>query len=283
MMNTIHSVRASKILAALLLLAFNAACATKLTSQPDNAPEESVPSPITVQRIELPPQPEPIVVSPSVSTPVDAEVLVQPNIEITALSQIPSVSSHFWSRLDHYKSEPEGYASYTYVLTGRTGTGSRHERRFHVLVDAITTSTSNDAPSDLIVPVSDKSESNVFIIPSSTALAKRYVTTLQTAVSRESQRFSEPGPFLVVLGSPLESDQRGIKNMLLVDLTNTHEGAFKQIVKTLKNRLISDNVSEVEILRSIKSFLLSTLFIAEDSLVFAKVAQAEFRELFSTE
>ena len=223
-------------------------------------------------------QPEPMVIA---EAPEPAPV----EFDAGELSAISSVDTHFWAKLEHPNTEPKGYAAYTYVLTGRTGENSEHSIRFNELVDAIRNSTQLGSSSDSTPEplLKSRENSNVFIIPVTTNLAKEYLTTLQRAVTREyKQRLLESGPFLAVLANPLDSGQTGIENMLLADLTNIHEGAFKEIVKKLKQRLVSDDVTDIEVLQSVKTLLLSSLFILEDSLAFASVAHAEFRELFET-
>ena len=192
---------------------------------------------------------------------------------------VAPIPVHAWSYLTRYGAEPDNYAAYTYVLTGRTDSDSESAVRFQKLVDAVKNTT---LPLEYL-PSARSRETNIFLVPAqpesetpSPTLAKAYVTALES--SHESLR--NPGPFLVVVYEPLSSPRNEIKNILIVDLSRTHEDAYEEIVGVLKARLGDDTISGVETLRSFKASLLSFALVTNDALNFAPVVYKEVLAFF---
>ncbi len=193
---------------------------------------------------------------------------------------LPTV--HAWSYLREYGDEPENYATYSYILVGRTYQESETVRNFYSLIQAVQGSTSStgeifaDIPSWVI---------NIFLIPADknqnlpdTNLAKSYVSALEAS----HEKFQRPGPFIVTLLEPISSPSN-MKDMLIVDLTDVHEGAFKEVVGVFKDQVMSDQISGTEVLQSFKISLLNMAFIIEDSIHFASTAYGQMKAIFHPE
>lgn len=69
-------------------------------------------------------------------------------------------------------------------------------------------------------------------------------------------------------------------DILYIDLTNMHPTAIPELVSTYKRKILKDNLSGIEKLRSLRVSLLKILLITEDSIGFARTAYAELRSAF---
>ena len=214
---------------------------------------------------------------------VSCVTMPEPPANRSSLANVPEsepVSTHAWSYLRKISKEPRGYGAYTYVLAGRVTPESPSVSRFYKLVDAVQDTTSSDGLLNESIP---RGETNIFLIPAKEnedfpdqELSKSYATALEAV----HENFINPGPFLVVVCEPLSSIGNNVKNLLIADLTKIHEGAFKEIVRVLKVRLRRDSVSEIEVLTSFKSSILSAILFVNDAFVFAPVAYAETLNIF---
>lgn len=113
-----------------------------------------------------------------------------------------SPSFHVWSYLRSYGEEPDGYATYSYVLAGRDESDGSHMQRYKALVAAIQGGT----PSTSDIPQSvQRNLMNLFLIPAGRDVDAWNVglsMALATALTASDARFHNPGPFIVTLYHP---------------------------------------------------------------------------------
>lgn len=195
----------------------------------------------------------------------------------------PRPTVHAWSYLREYGNEPEYYATYSYILVGRTDPESEAVGKFYSLIQAVQGSTSSTSE---ILDGTPRRVTNLFLIPAiknqslpDANLAKSYVSALEAS----HEKFQRPGPFVVTLYEPISAEFSDVKHMLIVDLTDIHEGAFEEVVGVFKGRVMGAPISGIEVLRSFKASLLSFAFMAEDSIRFASIAYGQMRAVFEPE
>lgn len=195
----------------------------------------------------------------------------------------PLPKVHAWKYLRGYGAEPENYATYSYVLVGRTDSGSEAVQNFYKLIQSIQGNTNSTSE---ILNGTPRRNTNIFLVPAvsdenlpDTILAKAYVSALESS----HDNFRRPGPFIVTLYEPLSAESSELKELLFVDLTGINEGAFKEILSVFKGRVMDSEISKIEHLRSLRISLLNILLMAEESIHFASTAHAQMRAVFKPE
>ncbi len=196
--------------------------------------------------------------------------------KIQRSSRISKPTAHVWEYLHSLGTEPSGYATYSYILSGRNGS-----ERYADLVRLIQRSTAEASElEDILLP----EELNIFLIPAlNTGNATgnspdlRFSQQVLTVLSARSPLdFNRPGPYIVTLYHPLGQYTRRdqIVDILYVDLTNIHPGAVAEVVRTYKQTVLKKELRGQEKLRSLRLSLLKFAFLAEDSIGFARTAAA---------
>lgn len=201
--------------------------------------------------------------------------------QIPPLPSSPPPDVHLWDDLYTFGEEEPGFGTYTYVLAGRDASDARAATRYTALVNAVRSSTTarDDIPREV-----DKSRFNLFLIPVDAngepnyALSKLLLAALTTTASVS---FDKPGPFLITLYRPIGFGTPGdVVDVLFVDLTNTHETAIREVVRTYKNRISGETIEGIEKLKSLRLAVLNLALLAEDNIGFAKAAYADLKEGF---
>ena len=166
----------------------------------------------------------------------------------------------------------KGFGLYNYVLTSRTEEDKIASARYHKLVAAITSSTSSF---DELPEPTNLGQLNLFLIPGSKSIDEKGAKNLLTAISINSKHdFSGPGPYLFTMSGTIENSQ-DLVNMLYVDLSNTHEGAFNEMIDVYKKQVIDSKLVGIKSLKSFKISLLSSALVAEESISIVKAAKAD--------
>jgi hypothetical protein len=190
-------------------------------------------------------------------------------------------AAHVWEYLHALGTEPEGYATYSYIVTGRHGS-----EKYLDLVKLIQRSTAGASEMvDILLP----EELNIFLIPaintgSETGIKPdlRFSQQVLTVLSARSPLdFNRPGPYIITLYHPIGKYSRRdqVVDMLYVDLTNVHSGAVAEVVRTYKQTVLKKELRGQEKLRSLRLSLLKLAFLAEDSIGFARTAAASLDTL----
>ena len=216
---------------------------------------------------------------------VTAVTTIPPLLEepvVTATTKPPL--HHVWSYLRAYGDEPDGYATYSYVLAGRDQSDESHTQRYKALIAAIKGST----PWTCVFPSSvDNSLINIFFIPGmggdTGALNVGLSMSLVSALKKLDARFNNPGPFIVTLYHPISFNPNCEVTMLFVDLTYTHPDAMAEIATVYKKRISQAPLQGVERLRSLKLALLNAVLVADDRIGFATTAYADLRKAVISE
>jgi len=185
-----------------------------------------------------------------------------------------------------YGDEDHGYATYSYVLVGRDEFNQDAISLYLKLISAIQGSTVEV----LSLPNNVRAANfNLFLIP---AIGKKGDVSpepnyelsklLLTALSASSpENFDSPGPYIITLYRPISfRKQDDLADILYIDLTNLHPTAIPEVVSTYKRKILEENISGIDKLRSIRLSILNTLLITEDSIGFARAAYAELRSAF---
>lgn len=210
-------------------------------------------------------------------------------LEESSTGDTPGVegpTEHFWQYLYAYGGEERGYATYSYVLVGRSEQDARAVASYYELIRAIQSST---ASSDLIPENVSLDRFNLFVIPATGdagraeprpdfGLSKLLLTTL-SSISPVS--FSQPGPYIITLYEPISFGEAGnTADILYVDMTNLPVAAIPEFVRTYKNHVLNEQLEGIEKLQSFRLSLLKWTLIAEENIGFAKAAYAELKGAF---
>ncbi len=192
-------------------------------------------------------------------------------------------TGHLFAYLEDYGAEYEGFAIYTYVLTGSVNSEDPVTQKYNELVETIVNSTAHyDTSSQYL----DESKYNLFVIPAewdSTYKADlRLSQELLLAFSSQNRDlFSNPGPYLITIDKPIrfgyESDTT---DMLIADLTYLQPAAIPELVREYKSNLVNQDLDGIEKLRSLRINILNGALIVEENLKFAKIAFTAFKNLF---
>ncbi len=200
-------------------------------------------------------------------------------------------NQHVWQPLTEMHSEEPGFGMYTYVLFGRklkpgARLGGETMKRYERLLQAIHFSTLSVAESEEF----DKTEANVFLIPSkaeveeptrhnySTVISLRYlslsgVMVKETAPELANHLTTGEGPFLLSTLVPLAEVTKENVVLLFADLSTNNSSAMDEIVAAYKSR-ISKGVNKVERFRSLRLALLNVILNVDDNVKFVKSALA---------
>lgn len=196
-------------------------------------------------------------------------------------------TGHVWQYLCSYGDEDYGYATYSYVLVGRDESNQDATSLYFELVKAIQGST---VEADRIPEDASTVHFNLFLIPATDIMSvashkPNYELSklLLSALSTSSPlKFSRPGPYIITLYQPISfGHQDNVADILYIDLTNMHPVAIPEVVRTYKNKILDENLSGIEKLRSLRLSILNIALITEDSIGFARAAYAELRSAFS--
>ena len=194
----------------------------------------------------------------------------------TTSATIPSV--HLWGYLYEYGGEEKGFATYTYVLSGRDASHPATQERYWALINAIRSST---ADVEELPTHASKSWFNLFLIPvgsdrkdsNDPLLNQKLSLHLLTALSMALPgKFDNPGPYLITLTKPIEYGQKDeIADFLYLDLSNKNRKAMRAYVNAYKARFQRKKLGR-EKLASLHTSLLGLFFDIEDSLDFGRIA-----------
>ena len=206
------------------------------------------------------------------------------SIELPSTQEPPT--AHVWQYMYTHDFEDIGYATYSYVLVGRDESNQAATSLYFELVKAIQGST---ARAESIPENVSKSNFNLFLIPVSGdkdtdyhepnyELSKLLLTLLSVASPIE---FTNPGPYIITLYKPISmGEQNEVADILYVDLTNMHQAALPEVVRTYKNKIFDKKLSGIEKLHSLRLSILNAALLTEDSIGFAKAGYAELRKYF---
>jgi hypothetical protein len=210
-------------------------------------------------------------------------------MEGTVLLRQEQPKAHLWQHLFSLQDEEAGYATYSYVLTGRDEKNRESSSLYLELIDAIKRSTPNAGA--LRNSLSRRSY-NIFLIPvvksdSTDSLTPDYERSKQflaTLSASSSQQFTRPGPYIITLCEPIGAGKREVvADVLYLDLTGVHPDALAEFVRTYKNHLTSEPVEGIERLKSLRLSLLNLALVTEESIGFAKTAYAALQDVFPKE
>jgi peptidoglycan-associated lipoprotein len=191
-----------------------------------------------------------------------------------------------WQDLCSLNGEKSGYATYSYVLTGRSATNSDASVRYLKLIDAV----KGQSTPDSLISAKLRSSYNLFLIPSkkdqNTANCKpdyEVSKQLLDAISiKLSKALLNQGPYIITLYKPVgEGNPDAIADLLYVDLTRVRPAAFPEFVRVYKNHVSREQIHGIEKLDSLRAELLNLMLITEECIGFAKVAYAELQRSFS--
>ena len=116
---------------------------------------------------------------------------------------------------------------------------------------------------------------NLFLIPATDnmsvashkpnyELSKLLLSALSTA---SPLKFSRPGPYIITLYQHISfGKQDDVADILYIDLTNMHPVAIPEVVRTYKNKMLDENLSGIEKLRSLRLSILNIALITEDNI-----------------
>jgi hypothetical protein len=195
-------------------------------------------------------------------------------------------SAHVWEYLSHFGAEPEKYATYSYVVTGRNG-GDKYIE----LVNSIQGSTASAKKMEeerILIP----EEMNIFLIPAINTdadkaahrpdyeVSKKILTVLS---ARSKLNADRPGPYIITMYQPISSLKKGntVTDLLYVDLTNSSKGAIAEVVRVYKQTVLNKRLNGTDKLYSLRLSLLNLAFMTEESIGFAKTASASLDTVFS--
>ncbi len=192
-----------------------------------------------------------------------------------------------WQYLYSLNDEKYGYATYSYVLTGRSAITQNEEMRYLKLLDAV----KGQSTPDKLIKSSLRGFYNLFLIPSvkkqTTAnpepdygLSKQLLDNI--SIKLPKALFNQGGPYIITLYKPVgEGDPDVIANILYADLTKVHPAAFPEVVRAYKSHVSSEEIHGIEKLKSLRANILNLMLITEECIGFAKVAYAELQSSFS--
>jgi hypothetical protein len=191
-----------------------------------------------------------------------------------------------WQSLYLLNDEKYGYATYSYVLTGRSAINQDEKTRYLKLIDAV---TGRSTP-DKLIKSSLRGYYNLFLIPSvknpNTAndepdyrLSKQLLDIISIKLSKA---FLNQGPYIITLYKPVaEGNPDTIADILYADLTKVHPAAFPEVVRAYQSHVSSKQIHGIEKLKSFRLDILNLMLITEESIGFVKVAYADLQRYFS--
>jgi hypothetical protein len=192
-----------------------------------------------------------------------------------------------WQYLYLLNEEKYGYATYSYVLTGRSAITQDENMRYLKLIDAV----KGQSTPDKLIKSSSRGFYNLFLIPSAKkttaanaepnyGLSKQLLDNISIKLPKAV--FNQGGPYIITLYKPVgEGDPNTIADILYADLTKVHPAAFPEVVRAYKSHISSEQIQGIERLKSFRADLLNLMLITEECTGFAKVAYAELQSSFS--
>ena len=190
-------------------------------------------------------------------------------------------AAHVWEYLSSFGAEPEDYATYSYVLTGRNG-GSKY-------IDLVNYIQESTASANEMAESIPPEELNIFLIPSvgtdDTSHKPDYESSrklLAVLSARTKLNFDRPGPYIITTYQPISKIKKGADvDMLYVDMTNINQGAAKELVRMYKKTVLKKKLNGMDKLYSLRLAFLNLAFMTEESIGFAKTASASLDPIFS--
>jgi len=199
---------------------------------------------------------------------------------------IPTKKVFSWQYLYSLNGEKPGYATYSYVLTGRSVITSESPKRYIELIKAV---KEQSTPNSLI-PSTLRGSYNLFLIPSvinphtsddepNYGVSKRLLDNISIKLSKA---LLNQGPYIITLYKPVSAgNPNAIADILYVDLTEVRPAAFPEFVRIYKNQVSNEQIHGIKKLTSLRAKLLNLMLITEECIGFAKVAYAELQRSFS--
>ncbi len=185
--------------------------------------------------------------------------------------------SHAWEYMTLINEAGVGYATYSYVLFGKTPTDDRLSELYKTLISEI---KSVSLPSDEIEDEQLRALYNLFLLidpydEDSINKSKKLLLTLKQSAPNI---FSGYGPYIVTLYEKV-SDTGGetYLDLLYVDVSKFDADVIPLIVKGYTSRVEQDEISGQEKLSHRKASLLNFLIKANDSFNIAKIKLAKFK------
>lgn len=186
-------------------------------------------------------------------------------------------SSHMIRFFCKHDEVGNGYATYSYVLSGDRNASGNYEK----LIKEIYNHTTTEAAGGLkyynvfLIPaVCNKGGGNINYKPDYEGslvilgILKRCVQT---------NNFKHAGPYIITMCEPIRSDSSNkIFDVLYLDLTGLSPAAYSDFIDGYKTNLEENKISGMRRLQSFRLDLLRFALILEDSIGFAKIAHAEF-------
>lgn len=192
-----------------------------------------------------------------------------------------------WQYLYLLNGEKSGYATYSYVLTGRSAITQNEKMRYLRLIDAV----KGRSTPDKLIKSSLRGFYNLFLIPSvkktntvneepDYGLSKQLLDNI--SIKLPKALFNQGGPYIITLYKPVgEGNPDTIADILYADLTKVHPTAFPEVVRAYKSHVSGEQIHGIEKLKSLRANLLNLMLITEECIGFAKVAYAELQRSFS--
>lgn len=186
-------------------------------------------------------------------------------------------SLHMIRFFSNHNEVRNGYATYSYVLSGDRNASGNYEK----LIKEIYNHTASEAAGGL-------KNYNVFLIPAVSDKCGNYINykpdygaslvimdTLRRYVN--INKFKDAGPYIITMYEPIRSDDSDkIFDVLYLDLTGLNPAAYSDFVDGYKASLEENKISGIRRLQSFRLDLLRFALILEDSIGFAKIAHADF-------
>jgi len=191
-----------------------------------------------------------------------------------------------WQCLYSLNGEKSGYATYSYVLTGRSATNSNALARYLKLIEAVKEQSTPDS----LITATSRGSYNLFLIPSKNdsntadckpdyGLLKQLLDTISI---KSGKAFPDSGPYIIALYKSIGAgDPKTVADILYMDLTGVHPAAFPEFIRSYKNHVSTEHIRDIKKLRTLKGTVLSTMLIFEECIGFAKVAYADLQRPFS--
>ena len=199
---------------------------------------------------------------------------------------MPTKKVFSWQYLYSLNGEKPGYATYSYVLTGRSVITSEAPTRYLELIKAVKEQSTPDS----LIPSTLRGSYNLFLIPSvinphtsddepNYGVSKRLLDNISIKLSKA---LLHQGPYIITLYKPVGAgNPDAIADILYVDLTGVQPAAFPEFVRVYKNHVSNEQIHGIQKLASLRAKLLNLLLITEECIGFAKVAYAELQRSFS--
>ena len=197
-----------------------------------------------------------------------------------------------WQNLYLLNDEHYGYATYSYVLTGKSSVNQAEKTRYIKLLEAV----KGQSTPDQLIKSSQRGFYNLILIPSvkkpNTAhsepdyrLSKKLLDNINISIKEPKHLLNHIGPYIITLFKPIgEGNPDTITDILYTDLTTVHQAAFPEFVRVYKSHITSEQIQGIEKLKSFRAYLadaLNLMLISEEYVRLAKVANADLQRSFT--